>query len=162
MNLPGLDPVAILNAAGTAARQAGRLAARAVPSGNDRDFADVLKGESTDRSSRPPLPRLEDATATLASQIRRQLAEAGIPVNPALRFSVQHDGRIRVEEDHPQAARVEALLADDPQTVELARKFFAAGGRNATTDPQNRLDSRLTPGDPPESIEKPFGGYANW
>ena len=67
-------------------------------------------------------------TDQLVQAVGAKLAESGIAVNRPLRLSVQRDGTLRVEGDHPRAAEIEARLAFDDSLVRQTRELAAAGG----------------------------------
>lgn len=85
-------------------------------------FDDVLQGGAASGANITAL------TDQLVQAVNIQLSNSGIAVNQPLRLSVNVDGALRVEGEHPRAAEIEAILAFDESLARQARSLVAAGG----------------------------------
>ncbi|PJI37693.1 hypothetical protein [Ferrovibrio sp.] len=64
---------------------------------------------------------IQKLTAEFAGQFRQALANRGIDPNIPAELSVGGDGRIIVDNGHPQAAEISKLFAADPQLAQAYR-----------------------------------------
>ncbi len=90
----------------------------------------------------------------LTDSVRQQLTNHSIDLNHGLKLRVQEDGSVRVDDNHPQGAKIEALLNSDAQSARLARELAKATG-----SPTISLD--LTSSGELGNMVGP-GGYPNW
>ncbi len=121
-------------------------------------FDEVLRGGSADPVEAGDFAGDQTSETTLTDQlvkaVRSLLHESGIATNQSLRLSVTEDGGMLVEENHPRAAEIEALLSQDRGLVETARRLYrSSGGQSAIG---------LTIPSGPGNIMHAAGGYPNW
>jgi hypothetical protein len=116
LSLP-IPTVALIRGATSIASQVAHRVGQAI------GFDDVLRGGNSE-----PGVNVTALTDQLVQTVGAKLSESGIAVNRPLRLSVQGDGTLRVEGDHPRAAEIEALLASDESLAQQVRGLTAAGG----------------------------------
>lgn len=130
-------------------------------------FDEVLRRPSAESPTAEPDPSAADPSATdspgqpttdltqqLSDAVRLELAKNSVSLNQRLELQVQADGSLRVEGDHPEAAKIEALLNSDPATVRLA-------GQLAKQTGVMEISIDLTSHGVLANMFGP-GGYPNW
>ena len=124
-------------------------------------FDEVLHRETSDAApadaapeAAPNAPPVADLTRELTEAVRLELAKNSIRLNHRLELRVHSDGSLRVDGDHPEAARIEALLNQNASTLRLASQL-----RQRTGVSQISID--LTSAGELENMVGP-GGYPNW
>jgi hypothetical protein len=85
-----------------------------------KSFASVL---SSDPSA--PTTTVAEIRQKLASAIESVLAKIGIPADPAMTFSADQDGAIRLESDHERTVEIEGTLNEDAAVRELTNQLAA-------------------------------------
>lgn len=140
MSLP-LSPITTFLGAAKLAQQTARGISQAV------DFDEVLQSASPSE--------IGSMVAKLTDSIRQRLSKFGVTANPPLTVGLQERGELTIEDDHPQAAEIEAILNADPQLTAAAQRLRSLGGPSQVT-----VD--LTIPDAERNILGSPGGYANW
>jgi len=74
---------------------------------------------------------LERKQERLESDIATKFLENGISLSPEVELTTDGAGRVRVQGDHPQKQRIEALFEDNP---ELANDFRAVSGLSSLVE----------------------------
>jgi hypothetical protein len=69
----------------------------------------------------------QEKSADLESEIRTRLSVMGIDPRQALDLDVAADGSIKVANDHPQKAEIEAMFANDPELSNRVRQVTSTG-----------------------------------
>lgn len=156
--MPAISPATAISAIRLASESVSRVGKTL---GDALGFDDVLNsgGEASSVSS------LSDLRVEFASSAKRSLSMLGLSVNQGAVFSVQSNGQIHVEGDHPHAARIEAAVNGDPELSELAKQIARqSGGDSVSIELTHSPD--LTDLGPEMNIHAQraakAGGYANW
>lgn len=149
MSLPISPAGSILGAARAARDVAGQIAGKIAGAVG---FDEVLQ-EQADSVSVSQKSLIDQAVTA----IQDRLSKVGIAANPPIELSVQQDGSLQVLGNHDQAARIESILASDPELAELVSRLTATAGTTRLT-----IGPDLTRTDAQGTMSGQPGGYANW
>lgn len=92
-------------------------------------FDEVLRsgGVSAETVTESKAADIGAAIERLADTVMEKLTAMDLDTNPPASVEVTPDGRLQVVGDHPAAAHIEAVLADDPDVRDAVTGLIAAG-----------------------------------
>ena len=98
-------------------------------------FAEALQSVDT-----APPSSLAKSREQFSLAVNQSLSSLGISSNPLPSLTVQEDGEVRVDGNHPQAARIEAMINHDQGLSELAKQISRQAGGPVKIELQNSPD----------------------
>jgi hypothetical protein len=108
----------------TAFEALGDKAAALTKPVSSSSFADALSTtESADATNAEPVSRVRER---LAKVVTESLSSMGVSLDPALSFVAGEDGQLHLEENHPQAAEIEAELRDNQEIRALVHQLLGS------------------------------------
>jgi hypothetical protein len=100
-------------------------------------FQEALATAMSSQAATPATSEPQDAEALLADvqqSLHRVLAAAGIDTSQPIRLETDRHGGLRVGFDHPDADRIEAVLAERPELVAKVQQLAALCRQNVPED----------------------------
>jgi hypothetical protein len=94
------------------------------------DFSDTARDTAKLLGSLPPLLEVlgsfEESLAAFGGELGNKFQAAGIDTSEPIDLSVDANGQVRVTNDHPDKAKIEAIFADDADFAKRFRGLSAA------------------------------------